>query len=174
MTMGRGLIIIGYQGIGKSTLAKKFNYKQIIDLDSSPFYVNGSRDDNWYVIYCKIAVELAKQGHTVCVSSHEAVRDELGKIDRKDFDIWLIYPSIKMQDEWLKKLHKRYISSNSEKDYRAYVNALNSYHDSINSLSMDFRFEHCPLETMDYKLEQIIDLIQKISKVRYDLSYIVK
>lgn len=37
------MIIIGYQGIGKSTLAK--NSLKYIDLESGNFWINGERDE---------------------------------------------------------------------------------------------------------------------------------
>ena len=69
------MIIIGYQGIGKSTLANcNLNY---VDLESSNFYIDGKRADDWYKPYCKIAEHLSQQGYYVFVSSHKVVRDEL-------------------------------------------------------------------------------------------------
>lgn len=46
------MIIIGYPGIGKSTLGGQ---NDVIDLDSSNFWNNGKRPDDWYVYYCKVA-----------------------------------------------------------------------------------------------------------------------
>ena len=82
------MIISGYQGIGKSTLAGKNN---CIDLESGNFWVGRKRSDDWYKIYCNIAVHLSRQGYTVFVSSHEVVRKELEKY-KKDNDIFLIFP----------------------------------------------------------------------------------
>ena len=79
------MIITGYQGIGKSTLASK--YDKIIDLESSSFWkteeVYGvekrTRPDDWYVYYCQIALDLSKHGYTVFVSCHPKVREFLKK-----------------------------------------------------------------------------------------------
>ena len=70
-----GKVVVGYQGIGKSTLA--FHNNRVIDLESSNFFVDGERPANWHIIYCKIARALCKQGYIVCVSSHKEVREEL-------------------------------------------------------------------------------------------------
>ena len=47
------MIIIGYQGIGKSTLAN--NKNGYIDLESSSFWNNGTRIPDWHIYYCRIA-----------------------------------------------------------------------------------------------------------------------
>jgi ABC-type phosphate/phosphonate transport system ATPase subunit len=44
----QGIIIVGYQGIGKSTLA--YHNKRVIDLESSNFFVNGERSKDWHVV----------------------------------------------------------------------------------------------------------------------------
>jgi ABC-type antimicrobial peptide transport system ATPase subunit len=54
------MIIIGYQGIGKSTLARKS--KGFIDLESSSFYVNGKRPTDWHYYYNRIAEKLMHDG----------------------------------------------------------------------------------------------------------------
>ena len=43
------MIVVGYQGIGKSSIGGKHN---CIDLESSNFYIDGKRDNDWYKIYC--------------------------------------------------------------------------------------------------------------------------
>ena len=66
------MIITGYQGIGKSTLARKD--KNIIDLESSSFWKydkscnSKTRCEDWYVYYCQVAMDLSRQGYTVFVS----------------------------------------------------------------------------------------------------------
>ena len=64
------MIVIGYQGIGKSTIshASKGNF---IDLESGNFWVDGKRDPEWFKPYCQIALHLHKQGYVVFTSSHE-------------------------------------------------------------------------------------------------------
>ena len=124
------MIIIGYQGIGKSTLASKEN--NFIDLESNNFFHKGVRPDNWYIYYCNIAAHLSKQGFNVFVSSHEVVRNRL----KKYFDEPLIsiIPSINLKDEWIRKLEERYNNHKSEKNYKAWMNAVNRYEDNINEI----------------------------------------
>ena len=62
------MIVIGYIGIGKSTLA--MNQTGYIDLDSSTFMFNNKRCDNWVTYYCQVAESLSKQGYVVFVSCH--------------------------------------------------------------------------------------------------------
>ena len=41
------MVVVGYQGIGKSTLAAKD--KDFIDLESGSFFVNGDRSYNLWI-----------------------------------------------------------------------------------------------------------------------------
>lgn len=143
------MIVVGYQGIGKSTLAGR-DYKYI-DLESGNFWVDGKRADDWYKPYCKIAEHLSAQGYIVFVSSHEVVRQYLVENSREL--VALVYPSIELKDAWIDKLEKRYIKSGLEKDYKALMNAKNRYVENIQELQ-----ESC----IEYKLE--------INKLSYDLE----
>ena len=67
------MIIIGYPGVGKSTLAGR--YKEYIDLESSNW--NGpdnTKPDNWWWSYGKVAEDLSRQGYRVFVSCHPSVQ----------------------------------------------------------------------------------------------------
>ena len=146
------MIIVGYQGIGKSTLAGKFN---CIDLESSNFWVDGKRSDDWYKIYCSIAVNLSQQGFIVFTSSHEVVRNELSKYGERTV---VVYPAVALKDQWIDKLRVRYEATGLEKDFKALANAEDRYEDNINEL------KHCNLECfeitdIDYDLRSIIDSI---------------
>ena len=105
------MIIIGYQGIGKSTLAGR--NCRYIDLESSCFWINGKRPDDWYLYYCSIAEHLSKQGYIVFVSSHEVVRTRL---EWSCEDVVIVYPSIELNDYWISKLEKRYTETKLDKD----------------------------------------------------------
>lgn len=144
------MIIIGYQGIGKSTLSgEDVNY---IDLESGNFWVDGKRVDDWYKPYCKIAEHLSRQGYRVFVSSHECVRNTLK--DSKEQVVCCI-PSVHLKEQWLERLRKRYESDMSEKNYKAYMNAVDRYEDNI----MEIQFSGFPtviLTSMDYDLDKEI------------------
>ena len=143
------MIVVGYQGIGKSTLAGRDH--KYIDLESKNLWIDGERADNWYKPYCKIAEHLSEQGYIVFVSSHEVVRQYLVENSREL--VVLVYPSIELKEAWIDKLEKRYIKSGLEKDYKALTNAKYSYVENIKELQ-----ESC----IEYKLE--------INKLSYDLE----
>ena len=87
------MIVIGYPGIGKSTLANRGH--RYIDLESNCFYIDGERDSRWFVPYCNIAEDLSRHGYIVFVSSHESVREHLRGSSE---NVVLAYPSIDLRD----------------------------------------------------------------------------
>lgn len=149
------MIIIGYQGIGKSTIAGK---NKCIDLESSNFWVNRKRAADWYIPYCKIANHLSEQGYTVFVSSHAVVREELKKSRE---DVYVICPCPDLKDEWIKKLEDRYLYTKLEKDYKAWKNAEDRYLENINELT-DGSFNWVYINRMTYNLAKIIAAMHEI------------
>ena len=151
------MIISGYQGIGKSTLAGKNN---CIDLESGNFWVDGKRADDWYKPYCQIANHLSEQGYTVFVSSHEVVRRELEKSKEP---VYVIFPAIDLKDAWIKKLEDRYNNTKLDKDYRALMNAKDRYKENIAEL-MQGNLKFYEITRINYQLESIIDYLEYKSK----------
>lgn len=149
------MVIIGYQGIGKSTLAGKHN---CIDLESSNFFDNGVRPDDWYVFYCNIAIHLSEQGYTVFTSSHKVVRDYLKEHCKEP--LYIICPSTTLKDEWVNKLKKRYESTKLDKDYKALMNANYNYKTNINELT-NCGINVYQIMSMDYSLRDILLNINK-------------
>lgn len=132
------MIIVGYQGIGKSTVCKNniINGKIPVDLESSCFWCNREdgtrfRPDGWEKIYANIAYNLSKQGFIVFMSSHKSVRDALCDDKFNDVDKYIICPSVDIKDKWIERLKNRYEESNLKKDYAAYMNALDKYEENI-------------------------------------------
>ena len=163
------MIIIGYQGIGKSTLAAR-NIKYI-DLESSNFWFQDHetnkmlRHDNWYEMYCNIAEDLSRQGYIVFVSSHRPVRERLRKSEEY---VIACMPSIKLKNQWINKLEHRYNISGLEKDYKAYKNAVNNFDNNITEIQND-GFDILEIHDMQYDLEQLIDgLVNKRSTYTKD------
>lgn len=147
-----GQIVVGYQGVGKSTLA--FHNRNVIDLESSNFFVDGKRDEKWYIPYCNIARSLARQGCIVCVSSHEVVRKEL---ERKPADRQVIvYPALELKDAWIKSLQYRYKQTESEKDFKALKNAEQYYEQNITDLVNQSGFDHIEITSTDYNLQSML------------------
>ena len=164
------MIITGYQGIGKSTLASKND--KIIDLESSSFwkyeedvYLNktGSRTrhDDWYVYYCQVAQHLSAQGYTVFVSCHQEVRDWLSKHNEEKF--CAIFPSPKLKEDWLKRLEDRFNASKSEKDLRAWEHAKNSFDSAIARLwyecqyNVEYYNNVAIIDDINYDLQELVD-----------------
>lgn len=146
------MIVIGYQGIGKSTLAGR--ERRFIDLESSNFWINGARAYDWYKPYCKIAEHLSSQGYIVFTSSHEVVRKEL--LDTKK-NLVVCFPSLELKEDWINKLEKRYKQTQLEKDYKAFMNAKDRYEENIKELE-----RYCDLSPRIIKM--------KITNLSYDLE----
>lgn len=146
------MIVIGYQGIGKSSLAGRAN--GCIDLESGNFWHNGVRPDDWYIYYCNIAQHLSKQGFTVFTSSHEVVRNYLKENCKKE-EVYLVFPSIELKDEWIQKLKDRYKQTGLEKDYKALKNAEDRYEENIEELK-NSGFAYYEIDSMDYNLKNIL------------------
>ena len=145
------MIIIGYQGIGKSTLAK--DSWEYIDLESGNFWINGERDEQWYKPYCNIANHLSAQGYTVFTSSHKEVREELKNSSEV---VKIAFPSLELKTDWLIRLTNRYNESMLEKDYKALMNASLHYEDNIKDL-MNEPFDKIIINNIDYNLRELIE-----------------
>ena len=145
------MIIIGYPGIGKSTLAGRDH--RYIDLESSLFMVDGVRALDWYKPYCKVAEGLSRQGYTVFVSSHSAVVEALRASQET---VAVIYPSVGLRDEWIAKLKERYLKTLSVKDFRAYSRACWHYADDIMELESCNKVDKICLKTMNYDLQEVL------------------
>lgn len=150
------MIIIGYPGIGKSTLARKKS--NCIDLESSNFAVNGEKVKNWDDVYVNVAKDLSGQGYTVFVSSHGLVTSKL--LNCEDVEVVTIFPSLDLKDEWVEKLRERCDQTKLEKDVRAYIRARTFYEDDVNHLK-NLHIENPKIRTyeiqsMDYSLVKIV------------------
>lgn len=156
------MIIIGYQGIGKSTLA---GIHKCIDLESGNFWFydletyQKVRHNDWYVPYCNIANHLSEQGYTVFTSSHEVVREELHKSKEK---IYVVFPSIKLKDKWIEKLEDRYNNTGLEKDYKALMNAKDRYEENIQELRK-CGFPVFEILDIDYSLDEIVRFLEGLN-----------
>ena len=150
------MIIIGYQGIGKSTLAgRDISY---IDLESGNFWVDGTRADDWYKPYCNIAEHLSQQGYAVFTSCHAVVRERLKDSSET---VVVIYPSIDIKDQWMERLWTRYQRTGLDKDYKAYMNAKNLYDESIRDLDSCGVPNKIVLRGIDYDLDSIIEEFER-------------
>lgn len=148
------MIVIGYQGIGKSTLSKKS--LKYIDLESGNFWVRNHRYSDWVQVYVNIAIDLSNQGYVVFVSSHKAVREEISK-RCTDQAVVVIYPTLGLKDYWIEKLQERYDRTESEKDFKALMNASSMFEENITDLqNEDPHFTKIPIQSENYNLEDLI------------------
>lgn len=144
------MIVIGYQGIGKSTLAKLD--LRFVDLESGNFWADGKRADDWYKPYCQIAEHLSQQGYIVFTSSHEVVRNCLACSNEK---VICCVPALSLKDEWIHRLKDRYEESGLDKDYKAYMNAADRYTENITEIA-NSGIDVLWLESIDYDLQDLV------------------
>lgn len=154
------MIIIGYQGIGKSSVASPEN--KCIDLESSNFWHEGKRPDDWYIYYCNIAVDLSKQGYVVFTSSHKEVRDYLLKFT-KETTILCMFPEVMLEDAWIQRLQKRYDADPSEKNYKALMNAKDRFAENVEEMRQ-CGHRYWPIYSMDYDLLDDVKCILEFIK----------
>lgn len=149
------MIIMGYPGIGKSTISR--NCDNVIDLESSCFNVGNSKIPNWYVAYCQVAIDLSMQLNTVFVSSHADVVKQFQS--RHPFPwyetVAVCYPILDLKEEWTKRLRKRAEHTKLAKDHRAYMRAATHFEDDITAL-MKTPFVQIQIGNMDYYLDKLI------------------
>ena len=148
------MIIVGYQGIGKSTIVKNIYAPDSIDLESGNFWVDGKRAEDWYKPYCKIAVHLSEQGYVVFTSSHEVVRNYLKEISSEP--VVIVHPALELKDDWINKLEERYNQTKLDKDYKALMNAKDRYSENISEL-MNSGLCTKEIDSMDYSLQEIVE-----------------
>lgn len=138
------MVLLGYPGIGKTTLAKK---GLIVDLDSSCFF----GESNWVKKYCALIKEFNEGGTNVFASCHKKVREELTK---SEIDYIVIIPSMALRDQWVGKLAKRYFASEEDADFRAWHRATIDFEADIEDLMEEDK--KLVIEAMDYDLEEML------------------
>ena len=164
--MKKGLIICGYPGIGKSSIA---GWNNCIDLESSYFSRDEEGfalcDEDWVTRYCKLAFDIARQGFTVLLSCHVAVRNKLKEI--KDMKsnyfcppVVIFCPRADMKEAWGIRLMKRYNETNLDKDFRAFEGAIRYWNKNmLHMTEQDFPI-YRP-RSIDYDLRDYILKIRK-------------
>ena len=147
------MIIIGYPGIGKSTLAGR--YKEYIDLESSNWNnPDNTKPDMWWWSYGKVAEDLSKQGYRVFVSCHKEVQEYFSKSNEY---VIVLYPALELKEQWLDRVKKRFENEPSIKNAKALANVDEHYDIHIKSL-MNSPFKNkLVLRDMNYTLDNEID-----------------
>ena len=135
------MIIIGYQGIDKSTYCRKTI--GAIDLDDSSCFrdFSGNRPDKWCETYVKTAIYLNGQGYDVFISSNKEVRQALLACHccsyYRGFKYCAIVPSINLKDAWIRRLQNIYNNSNSTNNLEALNSARFNFEESIKDIAND-------------------------------------
>lgn len=160
------MIICGYPGIGKSSLAANTN--NIIDLCVEDFYVNGVRTPDWVTIYCKIAVSLSNQNFIVFVSTHPEVIKTL--LDYVSF-LCIIHPDIKLKSFWVERLYSRYLDDKSLKNLNAYKRVSNWYLEDIEAIENTYkdapRCKIISIQNIQYNLYDIVTSLYALYLSKY-------
>lgn len=142
------MIVIGYPGVGKSTVSKRsITY---IDLDSSIF---NKDEKDWEKEYIKTAEKLSAKGHVVFVSAHKKVQELLLNSSQK---ILVVYPALRLHDFWIKKLRDRYAKSEKPEFYRALQRCVSHYCEDILELKA-LPFDQLKIDTEVYDLEVLLE-----------------
>ena len=141
------MIVIGYPGVGKSTVSKK-NTK-CVDFDSSMF----PKEDGWEELYVQRAESLSNQGFIVFVSAHKKVQDLL--LESKE-EVSVIYPSLRLHDFWIQKLKDRYEEHGSEENKRALYRCVSHYCEDILELEA-LPFKKTVIDKEDYDLTELFN-----------------
>ena len=131
------MIIIGFPGIGKSSVTRAYdgdtNTTGYIDLESSNFV----KDDNWVEEYCCLAIDLDLQGYNVFVSSHRAAREYLAEKQDLFPDIIEVFPSKELKIDWLNRLESRYMRCKTAKNERALNYMRNNFDTAVDEMERD-------------------------------------
>lgn len=164
--MKKGLIICGYPGIGKSSIA---GWNNCIDLESSYFSFRNSAPQKlseWVPQYCETALDLANQGFTVLISCHRNVRHYLNElikyytIPRYNIPIVIFRPKPDMKEAWAIRLVNRYLQSGSDKDLRAFEGAMKYWDEDILIMNGQYLPIYYPTD-ITYDLRDYILKIRK-------------
>lgn len=141
------MIIIGYPGVGKSTLSQK--HENFIDYDSSLC----NKANGWEEEYVKKAIILSDLNYTVCVSAHKKVQELL-----KDYAgrVVVVYPCLRLHDSWINRLRIRYEKTNDPGDYRALQRCVSNYCEDILELR-ELPYSKIEIKTEDYDLEEMLN-----------------
>lgn len=139
----KGLIVCGYPGVGKSSIA---GWNKCIDLESSYFScvpIHDAYDDTYVYIpikaniwakqYCPIAIDLANQGFIVMTSCHKPVIEYfMSAIYPKNVpEVVIFAPDCRYKKEWIDRLSDRYNKSKLQKDERALTRATQYFDEDI-------------------------------------------
>ena len=164
------MIIVGYPGIGKSSLAGHLintgdgHQMTCIDLESSNFNnTEDTKTKDWCKYYINIAIDLSNQGFIVFVSSHKDVIEELVRRDTvgSPHNMTIIIPNLDYKTAWIDKLYHRTKSHETDKNRRAYEHVKDCFDKDMEQL-------------LDYSEKYNINLVQIQDPYNYRLEDVVE
>ena len=166
-----GIIVCGYPGIGKSSIA---GWRNCIDLESSYFsFRNGvpQKSNEWIPQYCKLAYDLMQQDYTVMVSTHEKVIEYfcafINNSHHRYKPVVIVCPDIKLKYEWIKRLIGR-LNVHDEfynKNERAYIHVSDCFDRDIMFLN-SCGLPVYTIDTTDYFLQDYIIQIREQEELK--------
>ena len=106
------MIFCGYPCIGKSRLCKEDS--KFIELDCNK---RDRSDPKWCEAYADEALALSRQGKTVFVSMHRALRNYLQQVAPKEYA--LLVPKPELKETWITHLKHRADTTKLPKDAKA-------------------------------------------------------
>lgn len=135
------MIVSAFAGVGKTTLAKKYN-KDVIDLESGNFkwIENGNTEatkgDNtrtqnpkYPINYLEAIKKANSEYKVVLISQHDVIRKCL---DAVKLDYILVYPDISMKEEFIERYQKR---GNNEKFINLIMSNWDKWIQDLNNIS---------------------------------------
>lgn len=141
--LSSGLIISGFAGIGKSTLARDH---KIVDLESTPFA------NNWE-LYSDVAEHMRKNGYIVAVAAHADMRRMM---QNKNIPYAYVIPSQDSKDDYLSNYGNR-------GNHQEFIQFMGNMWDSFRSTLDDERVYE--LRKGQYLTDILSDLIANYKSV---------
>lgn len=152
----KGLIVVAYQGMGKTTLTEK--NKNYFDLESSNY---DKSDELWYKKYVQDAIKkVTEDGYDICfTSSHAVVREELIK---QNAQFVIFYPSVP-KEQYVEKLAVRYFKEKTIKNGSALANAVLDYEKNIKELRL---YSNSISSDTGFMKQDVLDLFTGMDHVK--------
>lgn len=163
------MVICAYPGIGTTTLCntnlKYLELQKQMMTDKSGFYI-GSTPKSWISPYVSTAYNLHLQGYMVFISSNIDVVVEAAS--RFPNDIVIIHPAEELQDVWVDRLYKKYVSIPSNPRRYEHPNGAKMI------AYANWQRTRQELTTIISAYEKLQVYRVQITKPDYDLAYMVQ
>ena len=153
MPKKKGMIVCGYPCVGKSSVTQKSTL--CIDLESSCFTKN---NPTWYMDYCETAINLARQGRVVFISTHSEVIDYLEQLLLEDVYVCIFIPQLTWWDFWIVRARIRFDKDQTHKNSAA-LERIHSYFKEDIEKILTSNLPIIMPATLSYNLADYIQLI---------------